>query len=158
MLAWGFTICKSSITVASPWLTLYTPATIQEVRIIYKYNKRVVSRKILCTTLCIRKWVFFCWKFQGTLSYHLERQNPQEQKELKLTKKLLFRFDAYNPYWKYLPILFTVLRCKTSKPLPIPVSTHLEGEGFLTFCKCRKHREIGLWKPLLVPKFAEKGP
>ena len=38
---------------------------------------------------------------------------------------------------------------ETSKPLPIPASTHLEWEGVLTFWNCMKYREIGFWKPFL---------
>ena len=54
-----------------------------------------------------------------------------------------------------LPLL---LRNETSKPLPIAIATLLRREGVLTFHKCRKYREIGFWKPLLVAKFAENDP
>ena len=58
-----------------------------------------------------------------------------------------------NPF--PLPLL---LRNETSKPLPIAIATLLRREGVLTFHKCRKYREIGFWKPLLVAKFAENDP
>ena len=47
---------------------------------------------------------------------------------------------------------------KSSKPLPIAIATLLQREGVLTFRKCRKYREIGFWKPVLVAKFAENDP
>ena len=54
-----------------------------------------------------------------------------------------------------LPLL---LRYETSKPLPIAIATLLQRERVLTFRKCRKYREIGFWKQLLVAKFAETDP
>ena len=54
-----------------------------------------------------------------------------------------------------LPLL---LRNETSKPLPIAIATLLQREGVLTFRNCRKYREIGFWKPLLVANFAENDP
>ena len=54
--------------------------------------------------------------------------------------------------------LHLLLRYKSSKPLPIAVATHLQREGVLTICKCRKYREKGFRKTLLVAKFAENNP
>ena len=54
--------------------------------------------------------------------------------------------------------LHLLLRYKLSKPLPIAVATHLQREGVLTICKCRKYREKGFRKPLLVAKLAENDP
>ena len=54
--------------------------------------------------------------------------------------------------------LHLLLRYKSSKPLPIAVATHLQREGVLTICKCRKYREKGFRKPLLVAKLAENDP
>ena len=54
-----------------------------------------------------------------------------------------------------LPLL---LGYETSKPLPIAIATLLQREGVLTFRKCRKYREKGFRKPLLVAKFAENDP
>ena len=58
-----------------------------------------------------------------------------------------------NPF-----LLHLILRYKLSKPLPIAVATHLQREGVLTICKCRKYREKGFRKPLLVAKFVENDP
>ena len=54
-----------------------------------------------------------------------------------------------------LPLL---LGYETSKPVPIVIATLLQRERVLTFHKCRKYREIGFWKPVLVAKFAENDP
>ena len=54
-----------------------------------------------------------------------------------------------------LPLL---LGYETSKPVPIAIATLLQRERVLTFHKCRKYREIGFWKPVLVAKFAENDP
>ena len=54
--------------------------------------------------------------------------------------------------------LHLLLGYKLSKPRPIAVATLLQREGVLTICKCRKYREKGFRKPLLVAKLAENDP
>ena len=58
---------------------------------------------------------------------------------------------------KHLPIAFTI-RVQIVKTPSCCVCTHFQREGVLTICKCRKYKGKGLWKPLLVAKFAEKDP
>ena len=54
--------------------------------------------------------------------------------------------------------LHLLLRYKLSKPLPIAVATHLQREGVLTICKCRKYREKGFRNPFWLQNVQKTTP